>query len=125
MPDPVTNWTTSPCVVQTEHGPVTCNVPPDAPEWTQVDVPLSELATRCLAELDAVVLGIASRNPLIGALAGLKAGIDLGDRIEEVQREENLASFVREAEQTCREHGGEPVGIRGDQFICITPEESR
>jgi hypothetical protein len=125
MPDPITNSTTPACVLQTEHGPIACNVPPDAPEWTQVDVPLSELATRCLSELDAIALGAASRNPLIAALAGLKAGIDLGYCIEEAQREENLSSFVREAERTCREHGGAPVGVRGDQFICITPEDSR
>lgn len=126
MPNPISNsGAPAPCVVETEHGPVACQTPPDAPEWGQVDVPLGELATRCLPELDAIVLGLASRNPIIGALAGIKAGFELAERIDQVQREKNLEHFVQQSNETCREHGGEPVGLRGDRFICFVPGESR
>jgi hypothetical protein len=121
MPDPITNSSPPPCVVETEHGPVTCYTPPGAPKSSEIDVPLSELATRCLPELDAIVLGLASRHPIVGFLAGVKAGFEIAECIDQVQREE----FLREVSATCREDGGVPVGLRDGAFICRVPETQR
>jgi hypothetical protein len=85
-----------------------------------IDAPALEVAKQCAAELIGVGLGVASirANPTIGAIAALKASIDLWqcsvETIREVQKNANEARGV----ELCEEKSGTPLGIVEGSVVC-------
>ena len=131
MPDPVSSRPSTHAEA-TASGPLegvfheqTPLAPAAPPRWTQVDLPLSDLALQCLPKLDAVVLGAFSRIPVIAALAGIKAGYELFECADGVQHAADLADFNARATETCLERGGTPLGVRGNEFECEGPRGAR
>jgi hypothetical protein len=90
-----------------------------------VELPLSELALKCLPKVDGIVLSLFSRMPVVAALASFKATYELLECADAVQRHANLADFSDRAREFCQSRGGTSQGVSGDKFICTVTEAKR
>lgn len=86
-------------------------------------LPVGELAAECLSKLDGVAIAVlaASPNPLLGALVGLKAGLELGQCARETIVRAQEQADIRRAIDQCVNEGGTPIGLLPGQVTCAVP----
>lgn len=105
--------------------PTLACLPPEEPKFasegpiTQValvdpPVSLSELATDCANEAAGAVVAAATSNPLVRAVALVKAGWEIAECIDDSLHHASVQATIIE----CTNRGGSPVGILENSVSC-------
>ena len=80
-------------------------------ESENVPIPVGKIALECAREVGGVALAVIATpaNPLVAALAGFKAGLDLGECLAETIDRDRQEVSVRRALERCAAAGGTPI----------------
>ena len=117
MPEPIQSAPPSTCVSSAEplppplsQGPITTLGLIEAPPS------LSELAVDCAAKVDALAIAMAGAtgNPLVVALAAIRAGFELSECVDAHEHEANVQATIIE----CTKKGGTPIGVLEHSVSC-------
>jgi hypothetical protein len=123
MPEPIQSTPVLPPPVHTEPEISPAPLPPAHPQapiyqlgLVDASTSLSQLARDCAPELDGAVIAVAgvARNPLIAALASLKAGAELNQCVEASLHQDDVDATIIE----CTKRGGTPVGVLEFSVSC-------
>jgi hypothetical protein len=88
----------------------------------RVTLPLVDTAEECAGKLGAVALALlASGNPLVRVLGGLKAGLEIGACAADTRAEQQTQADHRAAIEQCLAHAGTPMGFVDDTLTCLVP----
>src|SRR5262245_9596179 len=113
MPEPIQSTPPSP--------PLASDAPPEPARTPDVSVvvatpSLSDLALECIGKIDGVVIPFLAlaRNPVVGALVGFKAGMELRECVDDQIEQASIKAAIQE----CRDVGGTPVGLVDGVLTC-------
>jgi hypothetical protein len=124
MTDPIRSSGPAPEHNVIELEPITISASPGSGA-PAVPMPIGEIAADCLSKLAGVAAAgvTASAMPLVGALVGLKAGLELGECAREVTDRVEQEAAIRHALEQCAAEGGTPLGLLPGELTCGIPVE--